>query len=155
MARNIKGHNKLRGSGDRRNPQAALKSKAHKTAKTKGRGAPNRGGRPPIVIGPQELSQMEALAGYGLTEAAIAAVLGMTSRTLREKKHAEEVSSALARGKAKAEGRVGKALYERAIAGDIQAIRWWETTRAGRSDKQEITGRDGAPLRIILTDGSE
>lgn len=108
--------------------------------------SPNKGGRPPIVLGRRELAQMEKLAGLGLTEAAIAAVLGIGASTLREKKHAEEVSGALARGKARAESKVAEALYNRAIGGDVQAIKWWEMTRAGRTDKRETTGPDGAPL---------
>lgn len=119
------------------------------TRRTRGKAlARNKGGRPPIVLGPKELHQLETLAGYGLTEAAIAAVLGIGSRTLREKKHAEEVSAALERGRAKAEAAVGKALYVRAVEGEGWAVRWWEMTRAGRTEKGrlEMTGAEGGPL---------
>lgn len=93
-------------------------------------------GRPPFTLGAKELRQIEALAGYGLTEAAIAHVLGCAPSTFRaKKKTAEQVAAAMARGKAKAEGIVGKALFKKAKGGDIPAVRWWEMTRAGRSER--------------------
>ena len=62
----------------------------------------------------------------------------MSERTFRGKKHEERVSAALDKGRAVAEANVGKALYTKAVKGDITAIRWWETTRVGRSERQII-----------------
>ena len=62
----------------------------------------------------------------------------MSERTFRDKKHEERVSAALDKGRAVAEANVGKALYTKAVKGDITATRWWETTRAGRSERQII-----------------
>ena len=103
---------------------------------------PKKRGRPRIEITIKGLRQIEKLAGYGLTQAAIAAVLGMSERTFRDKKHEERVSAALDKGRAVAEANVGKALYNKAIDGDIAAIRWWEITRAGRSERQIIRHED-------------
>lgn len=99
----------------------------------------DKGGRPPIVFTPYQLRQMETLAGYGLTQASIAAVIGVNPETLTNKKQTvPEVSQALARGKAVAEAAVGQALYTKAKKGDIKAITWWEMTRAGRSSRQHV-----------------
>jgi hypothetical protein len=79
------------------------------------------------------LRQIEQLAGYGLTLPKIAAVLNISERLLNKKKLNEErVRAALDRGRAVAEGIVGKSLFERAKDGDVAAIRWWEMTRANR-----------------------
>lgn len=93
-------------------------------------------GRPPFEITETVLKQIEQLAGYGLTLPQIAAVIGCCERTLRGKKSQEKtVFAALERGKAKAEGMIGKSLFERAKNGDVPAIKWWEMTRAGRTEK--------------------
>lgn len=98
----------------------------------------NVGGRPPIEITDQMIRQIEVLAGYGLTEAAIAHVIGVDPRTFRRRKEDEErVLSALEKGKAVAEGVIGKALFQRAQAGDMTAVIWWERTRAGRREPKE------------------
>ena len=114
-------------------------------------------GKPPIVITAEHLRQAEELAGYGLSRAQIAAVLGLAERTLREKASKDdELSAALSRGKAKAAAIVGKALFLRAKDGDVPAIRWWEMTREGRSEKQqasvEVSGPDNGPVQVEITE---
>lgn len=109
----------------------------------------NKGGRPPIVLTPEHLRQIETMAGLGLTEAAIASVLDMHPETLRHKKHIAEVSRALSRGKAKAEMIVGQALFTRAKGGEIKAITWWEMTRAGRSARTHVQTEELPSLRVV------
>lgn len=93
--------------------------------------------RPKFEITAKALQQIETLAGYGLTLAQIAAVIGTSEATLKRNKLEEaSVLSALEAGRAKAQGIVGKSLFERARAGDVGAIRWWEMTRANRSERQ-------------------
>lgn len=88
------------------------------------------------------LRQAEELAGYGLSIPQIAAVLGFSERTLHTRKSENEaLAAALARGKAKAAAIVGKALFGRAKDGDISAIRWWEMTREGRSERVQAQGK--------------
>jgi len=85
-----------------------------------------------------DIRKIEELAGYGLTMPQIAAVLGFTDRTLLNHRGANpEIDSALQRGKAKAAARVGRALFHRAVEGDVPAIRWWEMTREGRSERSQ------------------
>lgn len=84
------------------------------------------------------LRQVEELAGYGLTLEQISAVLGFSDRTMRRKQaENEELVAAIKRGKAKAAAIVGKSLFGRAKEGDVPAIRWWEMTREGRSERQQ------------------
>lgn len=111
--------------------------------------------RPKIEITEDNLRQIEVLAGYGMTEAAIANVLGISERTFRTNKNTEEVVlAALEKGKAKAASIIGQALFEKAKKGDLGAIVWWEKTRAGRTERvrTEITGADGQPIQTEVTE---
>lgn len=101
--------------------------------------APATRGRPPFEITEAHLRQIETLAGYGLTQAAIAAVIGVHPDTLLVRKKADPaISLALTRGKAVAEAAIGQALFVKAKAGDVKAITWWEMTRANRSARQHV-----------------
>lgn len=93
------------------------------------------------------IRQIETLAGYGLSLPQIAAVIGISERELRLRKHEDTVNAALQAGQAKAQGVVGKALYIRAKAGDVAAIRWWEMTRAKRKATQP-EGDDGTTVTV-------
>lgn len=89
-------------------------------------------------IDEQMIRQIEELAGYGLSMPQIAAVVGFSERTLHRRKNEHEaVEAALSRGRARAAAIVGKALFQRAKDGDVPAIRWWEMTREGRSEKRD------------------
>lgn len=84
------------------------------------------------------LRQVEELAGLGLRLDQIAAVIGFSERTLaRRKDENEALLAAIQRGKAKASAIVGRALFSRAKDGDVPAIRWWEMTRDGRSERTQ------------------
>lgn len=110
------------------------------------------GGRPFRQITPDHLRQIEILAGYGLTDLAIANVIGIGKMTLlRRKKGDALVAEAIARGKAKAEGVVGKALFRKAKSGDVAAIKWWEMTRAGRSEKATTETSVSGTVAVTIT----
>jgi|694.fasta_scaffold28320_7 hypothetical protein len=88
------------------------------------------------------LRQVEELAGYGLTLEQIAAVLGFSERTMHRKKDSDDaLMAAIRRGKAKASAIVGKSLFGRAKDGDVPAIRWWEMTRDGRSERTQTEAK--------------
>ena len=92
-----------------------------------------------VTITDEMLGKIEMMAGWGLARAQIAAVLGFSEASLVKKKMDEErVFNALEAGKAKAQGRVGKSLFERAVEGDVAAIRWYEMTRAGRTAEARL-----------------
>jgi transcription initiation factor TFIIIB Brf1 subunit/transcription initiation factor TFIIB len=118
-------------------------------------------GRPPTTVSTEAIKQIETLAGYGLTIRQIADVIDIPESTLRKRKtDNDRVASAFARGRARAEAVVGRALYLRAIGeidpktgkvireSDIHAIKWWEITRAGRREVRvdELVGKGGKDL---------
>lgn len=105
-----------------------------------------------------ERKQVEALSGYGLPIEQIAVLVrdGIHVDTLRKHFATELVS-----GKAKANGQVGKTLFQKVMAGDTTAAIWWSKTqmRWAETQKHELTGADGAPLeftkieRVIVKNG--
>jgi len=108
-------------------------------------------GRPFIDLTEEDLRKMSALAGLGLTLPKIAAVMGFSESVLAKRKQTSDaVKTALERGKAEAEMRIGKSLFERAIDGDVAAIRWWEMTRAGRTVEQRLETRQTTTATITV-----
>ena len=92
-----------------------------------------------------DLVKIETMAGLGLTEDKIAAVLDMSPATFRARKNGEKgyraserIAGAILRGKASAELTVSRTLHARASAGDMTALKWYEQTRCGRSEKHQI-----------------
>jgi hypothetical protein len=116
---------------------------------------PKKRGRPPkqldqttkrttqaVPVTDEMVRQAEELAGYGLSAVQIASVLGISEGTFHARKHdSDAFSEALERGRAKAAGIIGKALFLRAKDGDVAAIRWWEMTRQGRSERQHTDAK--------------
>jgi len=115
-------------------------------------------GRPSFEPTDAERKQVEALSGYGLPIEQIAVLVrdGIDTDTLRKHFATELVS-----GKAKANGQVGKTLFQKVMAGDTTAAIWWSKTqmRWAETQKHELTGADGAPLefakieRVIVKNG--
>jgi hypothetical protein len=112
-----------------------------------GGGAQPGAGRPAFEPTPAERKQVEALSGYGLPIDQIAVLVrdGIHVDTLRSHFATELVS-----GKAKANGQVGKTLFQKVMAGDTTAAIWWSKTqmRWAETQKHEVTGADGAPLEF-------
>ena len=110
-------------------------------------GARPGAGRPAFEPTDSERKQVEALSGYGLPIEQIAVLVrdGIDTDTLRKHFATELVS-----GKAKANGQVGKTLFQKVIAGDTTAAIWWSKTqmRWAETQKHEVTGADGAPLEF-------
>jgi hypothetical protein len=140
-----------------------LKSKKTKIVPTKAHdpnygGARDNAGRPSFEPTDSERKQVEALSGYGLPIEQIAVLVrdGIHIDTLRAHFATELVS-----GKAKANGQVGKTLFQKVMAGDTTAAIWWSKTqmRWAETQKHELTGADGAPLefakieRVIVKNG--
>ena len=121
-------------------------------------GARDNAGRPAFEPTDAERKQVEALSGYGLPIEQIAVLVrdGIHVDTLRAHFGTELVS-----GKAKANGQVGKTLFQKVMAGDTTAAIWWSKTqmRWAETQKHELTGADGAPLefakieRVIVKNG--
>lgn len=109
--------------------------------------------RPRVDLTDAQLRQIEVLAGYGLPEEAIAHAIGVAPRTFdRRKADSSAVAEAIQRGRAKAQGIVGEALFKRAKNGDVPAIKWWEQTRLGYRDAQSIehAGPEGEPIPFAV-----
>ena len=110
-------------------------------------GARPGAGRPAFEPTDSERKQVEALSGYGLPIEQIAVLVrdGIHIDTLRAHFATELVS-----GKAKANGQVGKTLFQKVMAGDTTAAIWWSKTqmRWAGTQKHEVTGADGAPLEF-------
>jgi hypothetical protein len=115
-------------------------------------------GRPAFEPTAAERKQVEALSGYGLPIEQIAVLVreGIHVDTLRAHFATELIS-----GKAKANGQVGKTLFQKVMAGDTTAAIWWSKTqmRWAETQKHELTGADGVPLeftkieRVIVKNG--
>lgn len=108
-------------------------------------------GRKPIEI---DLSEVERLAGLGLTDEEISSALGIATSTLYErKKQLSEFSEAIKRGKAIAGGKVANKLFEQCLRGNVGAIVWYEKTRRGLKDQTDVTSGgkpiEGLPRFII------
>ena len=92
-----------------------------------------------------ERKQVEALSGYGLPIEQIAVLVrdGIHVETLR-KHFAQELIA----GKAKANGQVGKTLFQKVMAGDTTAAIWWSKTQMRWKEVQhhKHSGIDGAPI---------
>ena len=137
-------------------PDAAEKS----VIKKRGGPRPNSGGaregagRPAFQPTDAERKQVEALSGYGLPIEQIAVLVrdGIDTDTLRKHFATELVS-----GKAKANGQVGKTLFQKVMAGDTAAAIWWSKTQMRWKEVQqhEITGKDGAPIQVATIDVSK
>ena len=110
-------------------------------------GARENSGRKAFTPTDSERKQVEALSGYGLPIDQIAVLVrdGIHVDTLRAHFATELVS-----GKAKANGQVGKTLFQKVMAGDTTAAIWWSKTqmRWAETQKHEVTGADGAPLEF-------
>jgi hypothetical protein len=117
-------------------------------------GAREGAGRPAFEPTDAERKQVEALSGYGLPIEQIAVLVrdGIDADTLR--KHFREE---LIRGKAKANGQIGKTLFQKAMGGDTTAMIWWSKTQMRWSEtmKHELTGDEGGPLKIIAVSQDE
>jgi hypothetical protein len=129
-----------------------LKSKKTKIVPAKAHdpnygGARDNAGRPSFEPTDSERKQVEALSGYGLPIEQIAVLVrdGIHVDTLRAHFATELVS-----GKAKANGQVGKTLFQKVMAGDTTAAIWWSKTqmRWAETQKHELTGADGTPLEF-------
>jgi hypothetical protein len=93
------------------------------------------------------------MAGYGIPQPDIAAVVGISPRTLR-KYYAEELATATAKANAK----VAETLYRKATNADITgptvtAAIFWLKTRAGWRETTSIehSGPDGGPIQTEET----
>lgn len=139
----------------------------------------------PSKYQPEYAEQAEKLCLLGATDDQIADFFGIATSTLYEWKHRHpEFSESLKSGKAESDTRVERSLYQRAVgfeqdevkifmpAGaddpvyapyrakhppDVTACIFWLKNRKPEEwrDRQELTGKDGAPFAVSVTIGSQ
>ncbi|MCB1052964.1 MAG: hypothetical protein KDC71_20345 [Acidobacteria bacterium] len=110
--------------------------------------------RPKRTFTPEELAIVERAGAMGFTRSMVAELLGISEATLRRVRHENpDLMSALERGEAFAQMAVGCALFEKAVAGNIAAIRWWEMTRMGKRPGLSVNcNRSQSPF-VLITNG--
>ncbi|AOF53704.1 LuxR family transcriptional regulator [Rodentibacter caecimuris] len=104
--------------------------------------------KPKIEI---DLKQVEALAANGLTQQQIADSLGISERTLRNRKgDFADFADAIKRGKAKGIAIVTNKLMEKIKSGNTTAMIFFLKSQAGWKETQitEHAGINGAPIEI-------
>jgi hypothetical protein len=141
-------------------PVKLKQPKTEKPNQIKGQngGARPGAGRPEFVPTDEERRQVEALSGYGLPQEQIAILIrgGINLSTLRE-----HFATELVAGKAKANGQIGKTLFQKAMGGDTAAMIWWSKAqmRWAETQKHEHTGADGGEIvvqkieRVVVKNG--
>ncbi len=89
-------------------------------------------------------SEVERLAGLGLTQGEIAIQLGISQDTLdRRKAENADIAEAIKKGQIAANEKVSNKLMTLIERGNLGAIIWYEKTRRGLSDRVEVnTWRD-------------
>jgi len=98
----------------------------------------SQNGRPPAVLSPKQVDQVEALAAV-CTKAQMAAYFGVTEKTFRAiEQRQPEVFTAYRTGRAKGIANIGSVLYEKALSGDIRAMQFYLKTQGGWAEKNYI-----------------
>ena len=109
----------------------------------------SKAGRPRIAL---DLARVEALAQAGHTDADIARQVGVHPQTiLRRKQDSESFANAIQRGREAAHSLVSAALYNQALTGNVPAITWYEKTRRGFRDTQDVTS-NGETIKVYGVD---
>lgn len=93
--------------------------------------------RSPIIF---DYSEVERLAGLGISQAKIALALGCSERTINNRlNNDDEFAAAYARGRAMREVEVADKLAENCNNGDTSAIKFWLQSVAGWRERQDVT----------------
>jgi len=103
-------------------------------------------GRPPFEPTAEQRKTVEAMSGYGVPLAQIAALIGeggIDEDTLR--KH---FKNEIIQGKAKANSQVGQTLFQKAKKGDTAAAIWWSKTQMGWKEAKDDVANTHV-IRII------
>lgn len=116
----------------------------------------NKGGRPPVVLSDEQLTQVEKLSGI-LTTEQLADYFGISRKTFYAiMERQEEVSTRYKKGRAKAIGKVSQGLLQKAISGDNTAMIFYLKTQAGWKETTVIeTSQDVTPWSSISENEDE
>jgi len=106
-------------------------------------------GRPRKELNPDQITQVEKMAGHGLNLDQIADCLDISERTLRQRfSESEVIAAAYKRGKAKGIAAVTETVYKKAVRGEGAFPFFYLKTQAGwrETNRMEVTGADGGPI---------
>jgi len=104
-----------------------------------------KAGRPPHVKTEENAERVEALCAYGMDHVTIAKMFGISHDTLT-KYYRDELDI----GKSKVVEQVANSLKLNAMYGDVQAQKFFLSSRAGWAEKQthEVSGKDGEAVKV-------
>ena len=109
----------------------------------------NKGGRPAIVLTPEQKIEVETLAAV-LTTEQIADYFGISRRVFYDiMDRDEEVSARYKKGKSKAIGIVAQNLIGKARNGDLGAQIFYLKTQAGWKETQRVEGAGNSGEHVI------
>ncbi len=110
------------------------------------------GGRPPVVLTPEQIIELQALSAV-LNKSQVADYFGITEKTLREvEKRQPEVNTAYKKGKVKQIASMGSNLVKLAKAGNVSANIFYLKTQAGW--KEQDPDPIDIPALTIIVDGN-
>ena len=90
-------------------------------------------GRPQKAYSPKEAGVVQSMSQYGVPHEDIAATIGMCVETMQRL-----YSHELAQGRAVANAKIGKRLFDKAISGDTTALIFWAKGRMGWKETQKV-----------------
>jgi hypothetical protein len=110
-------------------------------------GARLKAGRKQIKI---DLVEVEKLCGLQCTDAELASVLGVSTRTIERRKKQPAFAEVVARGKAKGQVSVRRMLFGLAAKGNVAAAIFLAKNILGYRDvvANELSGPNGAPIEV-------
>jgi hypothetical protein len=110
-------------------------------------GARPKAGRKQIKI---DLVEVEKLCGLQCTDAELAFVLGVSTRTIERRKKQPAFAEVVARGKAKGQVSVRRILFGLAAKGNVAAAIFLAKNILGYRDvvANELSGPNGAPIEV-------
>lgn len=99
-----------------------------------------------------EFPELERLALIGCTLAEVAAVFGVTERTVKTRMQEAPYREAWERGFARGNVSLRRRQFKAAMEGDRTMLVWLGKQRLGQRDVVEHTGADGGPIALEVRD---
>ena len=112
-----------------------------------------RAGRKPHKLTEDDIRKVETLAGRGLLDKEIMAVMGWKKDFFYDRKKDNlEFSEAIEKGRATGHASIANKLFESAMSGNVSAMQYYLARRAGWSEKHEVEHDTAKPVVINFVD---
>ena len=106
-----------------------------------------------MELSEDDIKKLESMAGLGLTVANMAAILGMSKKTLeRRMAEDESIRDALERGRGITSNNVAKSAYKQAMSGNTAMTIFWLKTRMGWKETERHEVKQTINLNYNLDD---